>query len=120
VKAALVRVALGVAALPAVAAHAQETAAGRPEMVIEHLKKAAATISADSLRDVRSLEDWKRQRPGLRGELLYMLGLDPLPARTPLLGVKAELLRAPKTPQSWNRFRHSWINPAIESSLSYR
>src|SRR6267378_348637 len=83
-KAALVRVALGVAALPAVAAHAQETAARRPEMVIEHLKKTAAAISDHSLSDVRSLDDWKRQRPALRGELLYMLGLDPLPERTPL------------------------------------
>jgi cephalosporin-C deacetylase-like acetyl esterase len=83
-KAAIVRVAIGVAALPSVAAYAQETATRRQEMVIEHLKKTAAAISASSLSDIRSLDDWKRQRPALRGELLYMLGLDPLPERTPL------------------------------------
>jgi dienelactone hydrolase len=82
-KTTLVRVVLGVAALPAVAV-AQETAARRQEMVIEHLKKTAAAISDRSLSDVRSLDDWKRQRPTRRGELLYMLGLDPLPERTPL------------------------------------
>jgi AraC-like DNA-binding protein len=38
-------------------------------------------------------------------------------ARAPLLGVKPRV-RAPKTPQSWNSVRHSWINPAIESSPS--
>ena len=83
-KAAIVRVAIGVAALPSVAAYALETATRRQEMVVEHLKTTAAAISASSLSDIRSLDDWKRQRPALRGELLYMLGLDPLPERTPL------------------------------------
>lgn len=36
------------------------------------------------MSDVRSLEDWKRRRPAVRAELLYMLGLDPFPKRTPL------------------------------------
>src|SRR5438093_3315351 len=53
-------------------------------MVIEHLKSTAAALSERCLSDVRSLEEWKRQRPALRGELLYMLGLDPFPERTPL------------------------------------
>jgi len=76
--------ALGGATLASVAAHAQEAATRRQEMVIEQLKKAAAAISDRSLSDIRSLDDWKRQRPAMRGELLYMLGLDPLPERTPL------------------------------------
>jgi cephalosporin-C deacetylase-like acetyl esterase len=66
----------------------QETAAKRHERMIDHLKSVAAEISARSLADVNSLEDWKRRRPTLHRELLYMLGLDPLPERTPL---KAEI-----------------------------
>ncbi len=65
-------------------APAQENAARRHERSIEHLKKVAREISSKSLADVRSLEDWKARRPRLRRELLYMLGLDPLPERTPL------------------------------------
>ena len=83
-RAALVRLALGVAALRPVAAHAQEGAVRRQEMVIEHLRSTAAALSERCLSDVRSLEEWKRQRPALRDELLYMLGLDPFPERTPL------------------------------------
>jgi hypothetical protein len=36
------------------------------------------------LSDVRTLDDWKKQQPELRRQLLDMLGLDPLPKRTPL------------------------------------
>ena len=70
--------------LPLFAVQAQETPARRHELVIEHLKRTAAEISARTLDDVNSLEDWQRQRPERRSELLYMLGLDPLPRRTPL------------------------------------
>jgi cephalosporin-C deacetylase-like acetyl esterase len=62
----------------------QESPARRHERVIEHLKKVAADLSSTSLTDVRSLEDWKEKRAGLQRELRYMLGLDPLPERTPL------------------------------------
>jgi poly(3-hydroxybutyrate) depolymerase len=81
-KPALVGVA--VLLLPLITARAEQTPAGRHAMVIEHLKKTAAAISDRSLSDVRSLEDWTRGRPAARRELLYMLGLDPLPKRTPL------------------------------------
>src|SRR5688572_23593237 len=69
-------------ALPALAR--QETPAKRHERMIEHLKSVAAELSAGSLTDVTSLEDWKVQRPRLLREMRYMLGLDPLPDRTPL------------------------------------
>ena len=61
-----------------------ENAASRHERVVEHLKATGAEISARSLSDIQSLDDWKEKRPSIRRELLYMLGLDPLPARTPL------------------------------------
>ncbi len=70
--------------LPLIHAQAQETPERRHQMVIEHLKKTAAEITARTLSDVHSLAEWQRRRPELRRELLYMLGLDPLPQRTPL------------------------------------
>src|SRR2546422_6006733 len=72
-------------ALPVVG---QENAARRHERAIEHLKSVAAGLSSRSLSDVKSLEEWKEKCPALRRELLYMLGLDPLPERSPL---KAEI-----------------------------
>jgi hypothetical protein len=69
-----------------VSAHlmAQETAAQRHEMTTNQLKRLAAEMTAQCLDNVRSLDDWKKQQPELRRQLLDMLGLDPLPKRTPL------------------------------------
>jgi cephalosporin-C deacetylase-like acetyl esterase len=73
----------------------QDNAAGRHARVVEHLKKTAAEISARCLADIRTLEDWKERRGTLRRELLSMLGLDPLPGRTPLKAeIKGTLERA--------------------------
>jgi len=63
---------------------AQESAAQRHAMATNQLKRLNAEISERCLRDVRTLEDWKKQRPELQRQLREMLGLDPLPARTPL------------------------------------
>src|SRR5213593_2150716 len=63
---------------------AQDTAAQRHEMVTNQLKQLAANMTAQCLSDIRTLDDWKKQQPELRRQLLDMLGLDPLPARTPL------------------------------------
>jgi cephalosporin-C deacetylase-like acetyl esterase len=81
---ALARITVAMAVLSPLTAQSQETPARRHERVIEHLRKTAAGISDRCLSDVRSLEDWTRRRPALRAELLYMLGLDPFPNRTPL------------------------------------
>jgi dienelactone hydrolase len=62
----------------------QDSAARRHERCVDHLKRVAREISDRSLADVKGLEDWKAKRPALRRELLYMLGLDPLPERSPL------------------------------------
>src|SRR5262245_56771416 len=64
--------------------HGQDTAAQRHAMATNQLKEIAADLSAQCLTNLRSLEDWKKQRPELRRQLLEMLGLDPLPARAPL------------------------------------
>ncbi|HLB86755.1 MAG TPA: acetylxylan esterase [Terriglobales bacterium] len=63
---------------------AQSDARARQEMVCDYLKKTAAGISSQCLSDVRDMADWKVKRPLLRQHLMYMLGLDPLPKRTPL------------------------------------
>ena len=41
-------------------------------------------IESGYLKDVRSASDWEALRPRLHAEYLHMLGLDPLPPRTPL------------------------------------
>ena len=63
---------------------AQESAAQRHQMATNHLKRVAAELSARCLSDLLSLDHWKQRRPELRRQLLEMLGLSPLPARTPL------------------------------------
>ena len=63
---------------------AQESPAQRQEMATNQLQRIAAEMSAQCLRDVQTLDDWKKRRNELRRELLEMLGLDPLPKRTPL------------------------------------
>src|SRR5437867_7587164 len=63
---------------------AQSDAGARQEMDCDYLKKAAAGISSQCLSDVRDMADWKARRALLRRRLMYMLGLDPVPKRTPL------------------------------------
>lgn len=63
---------------------AQESAAQRHQMATNQLKRVAAEMSARCLEDVRTLDDWTGRRAELRRQLLEMLGLDPVPRRTPL------------------------------------
>jgi cephalosporin-C deacetylase-like acetyl esterase len=53
-------------------------------MFIEYMKKTAAEISTQTLDHLQNKESWEKERPVLRKQLLYMLGLDPLPKRSPL------------------------------------
>jgi cephalosporin-C deacetylase-like acetyl esterase len=62
----------------------QETAAERHAMATNQLQRIASEMTAGCLKEVASLDDWKGQRPALRRQLLEMLGLDPMPERTPL------------------------------------
>ncbi len=63
---------------------AQESVAQRHALATNHLKRVAMEMSARCLEDVRTLDDWQRQQAQRRRELLDMLGLQPLPRRTPL------------------------------------
>jgi len=62
----------------------RHTPAERYELFKNNFALRAAAISRDSFRGINDLEEWKRRRPELRRQILDMLGLDPLPPRTPL------------------------------------
>ncbi len=86
----------GLSALGCALAQSQSEPAQRHQRVIEFLKKTAAQICDQSLAEIKTLDDWNRQRPQARRELLYTLGLDPLPKRTPLKARVTGTLRRPK------------------------
>ena len=54
------------------------------EMIQAYLKAEAEKLEADYLGDIKTKEQWERERPRLMGEYLHMLGLSPLPDKTPL------------------------------------
>jgi cephalosporin-C deacetylase-like acetyl esterase len=56
----------------------------RYKMFQEYLVRRAAEVTRNNLADIRSLEAWKQQRPEVRKRVLYTLGLDPMPPKTPL------------------------------------
>lgn len=60
------------------AVHARHRASDR------NLAEAAARLSARCLSGVAAREDWEQRRPVALRQLRSMLGLDPLPERTPL------------------------------------
>ena len=62
----------------------RHTAAERYAMFQRNLVLRAESISSGSFQGVTNLEEWKQRRPEVRRQLLDMLGLDPMPARTPL------------------------------------
>lgn len=77
---------------------AQQNAASRHQQFLEFLKKTAGQISSQSLSEIDSLAKWKERRPELRRQLSYMVGLDPMPKRTPL---NAEITGALQRPKYW-------------------
>ncbi|HLV01915.1 MAG TPA: CocE/NonD family hydrolase [Acidobacteriota bacterium] len=54
------------------------------QAVVQYIRGEAERITEACLTSVHSLADWERERPKVRSQLLYMLGLDPMPERTPL------------------------------------
>ena len=76
-------------------APAPGTPAARHEAVVAHLKKVAAEASARSLADVKGPDDWEARRASARRQLLYVLGLDPLPEHTPLEAKVTGTVRRP-------------------------
>lgn len=60
----------------------------RHQHAVAHLISLAAELSSRCLQDIQTLDDWERERPILRQQLLWMLGLDPLPVR---VGLNAQI-----------------------------
>jgi dienelactone hydrolase len=54
------------------------------EMIQRYLGAEAEKLEASFLGDIKTKGDWERERPRLMGEYYYMLGLSPLPEKTPL------------------------------------
>ncbi len=50
----------------------------------DYFRRVTARLADDCLDGVKTREDWEGSRGELRRQLLYMLGLDPLPKKTPL------------------------------------
>ena len=72
-------------ALPlCLAAQQRHSPAERYKMFQDYLVERAAEVSRNALADVHTLADWQRRRPEVRKRYLYMMGLDPMPGKTPL------------------------------------
>ncbi|HUV65043.1 MAG TPA: prolyl oligopeptidase family serine peptidase [Sedimentisphaerales bacterium] len=59
---------------------------GQPgdEMIQHYLGRVTQQIHERFLENVQSVEDWKSLRAGYKDEYYYMLGLSPMPEKTPL------------------------------------
>ena len=53
-------------------------------MIERYLKEETKRLSARFLDGAKTLKEWEARKPRLHREYLYMLGLWPLPKRTPL------------------------------------
>lgn len=70
---------------PALAADTQARGQAPAQAAIESfLRQEAKRLDAQSLAGITNRQQWEARRPKLRQEYLEMLGLWPLPARTPL------------------------------------
>jgi dienelactone hydrolase len=60
--------------------------AGQPgdEMIQRYLSRVTEDIHGKFLESVKSVEDWTQLRPRYKEEYYYMLGLWPMPGKTPL------------------------------------
>jgi cephalosporin-C deacetylase-like acetyl esterase len=54
------------------------------QMLAEYFRSETRQLAENCLADIHTWEDWTGRRDEYRGQLLEMLGLDPLPERTPL------------------------------------
>jgi len=66
------------------------------QMIRDYMRIQAKQISDACLKDVRTKDDWEKQRPILRQQFFEMMGLSPLPAKTPLKPVIVETIEMPK------------------------
>ncbi|HWC88875.1 MAG TPA: prolyl oligopeptidase family serine peptidase [Pirellulales bacterium] len=89
-----------ITAIAPFSAQSAEPAKADPRAVVpllaDYFRRETAQLSAACLADIRSLDDWTVRRDRHRRQLYEMLGLDPLPARTPLRPVVTGTLDHPQ------------------------
>jgi cephalosporin-C deacetylase-like acetyl esterase len=56
----------------------------RYKLFQENLVRRAEAITRAFPGDITTLAEWQRRRPEIKKQFLYVLGLDPMPAKTPL------------------------------------
>jgi cephalosporin-C deacetylase-like acetyl esterase len=62
----------------------RRTPAERYQQFQQNFARRAEALTANQFQNIHNLQDWQRRRPAIRTQLLGMLGLQPLPPRTPL------------------------------------
>ena len=72
--------------VPQVEPPAMDTTRG-DRMIAEYFRLETEKLRSSCLAEIKTLEDWNAQRGEYRRQLLEMLGLDPLPEKTPLAPV---------------------------------
>lgn len=88
--------ALWITLAPVVAtANPAENAVARQKQVVAYLKRSAAEVTSNALASVNSFESWTAIREEKRREYLYMLGLNPMPERTPIEAEVSGLIETP-------------------------
>ena len=53
-------------------------------MFREYLKSRGREVTRDNLAGIRDLKEWEKRRPEVRRRFLSVMGLDPMPRKTPL------------------------------------
>ncbi len=56
-------------------------------MIAEYFRIETQKLAKRCLNEINTIEDWQSRRDAYRQQLFEMLGLDPLPERTPLNAV---------------------------------
>jgi dienelactone hydrolase len=93
VRAIRLAVAWSLLAGPLAAQEASQPAAAKRDtsrgdrMIAEYFRLETEKLKSGCLTEIASLEDWSAKRGEYRRQLLEMLGLDPLPEKTPLVPV---------------------------------
>jgi dienelactone hydrolase len=71
-------------AVPPALARAEDKPSSGDEMIHKYLAAETKRISAKFMDGATTRADWEKVRPRMKREFLNMLGLDPLPEKTPL------------------------------------
>ncbi len=69
--------------LPCLVACGDDTSVG-DKLVTEYFQQQTKLLTERTFADIQTLEDWTSRRDEYRRQLFEMLGLDPLPEKTPL------------------------------------